>query len=379
MTSCVLPHLLEVDDVILLSAYDQSLGAGPPLSRLFCYNYIPDVQRMADSFYETLLCFPRLATRIEQTAGGDFILRRSLAHPSFSLRRKQRWCPNDFVAEDLPIFVDLPMSRPQQSVLTATLTLVPDGAVLGVGMSHAAGDARSFWRFLKEWNERFDCGVFSDKSQPRDETVDVLDTLVKSPADHRHFSRISFNGDFLNAIRDEMTSADLRPSLNETLTALILHRCAGRMLGHAKPRLRMAVDLRGIHPAIPSDFFGNGFLEIALSLDEFQDTPTSACTTVSRIRKAVETVRSVEHIASHLDCRGSLDARDVAPFKRQTDILSTNFTRLPLDDIAFGGGAPVKVFCVLSASAGFVIMKSTNGFEAQIVNDRHSISSAAFV
>jgi hypothetical protein len=374
-----------------LSAYDQFLGAGPPLIRVFLFSYVPDIDALNVSLRKALHRFPRFATAIVTSNAGALALEPLRRLPEVELQPPMAWTADQIDAGRLAGFARASEFLPGQPVFAATLTPVSNGAVLGVRLSHAAGDAHSFYMLLSCWNDQFLASQRHGTAQApaHGPSSGKSERARGEPSKHRNvgpemlggakrlFSVLSLPKEFLASLRAELATDQFVPSMNEAVTAFIVHRHGQAIMGSAAGlRLRVPVNLRGTHPALPAAFVGNAFLEAVIALDDLVDTPIAARETAYRIRNAVQEVRSHARVQSAIRIgEGGVEfAANIPTVNRRTDLVSTNHTRMPLYRMDFGNGPPARVLCPFCGPNGIVISSVSNGVEAQIVS-AHAVVS----
>ena len=375
---------------LTLSDYDQSLGAGTPsLYRMFCLREMPNVDRLVSALGRTLERFPRYATRIVLTDDGRSKLVPLEQPLALELRPAANWAAETFRVEDVPHFVRGLTTEAAKPVLAVTLTPVTNGAVLGVSFSHAVGDMYSYYLFHAYWNEQMRLAVGADAGRGQ-RYVRLVTASGASPQRWRDgsledragntkydYDVISFGQDELEALRAELEKDGTFPSLNEALTAYIVHRFGRKLVGRTSGlRLRVPVNVRGAHPLLPEDYIGNAIIEVLVPLGELADTPAAARATAHRIRETVRAARKPQNIASIIavDEGGiRLLGKDLPVYDRRTDILSTNLSKMHFHKLDFGAGPPVRVFGM--AYNGLWIAATENGLEAHIKCIRGSHSS----
>jgi Transferase family len=367
----------------MLSDYDQSLGVGTPtLYRMFCLREMPDVDRLVFALGETLERFPRFATRIVLTDNGRAKLVPLEEPLAMELRPAASWVPEEFQPEDVPLFVRGLTTEAEKPVLAVTLTPVTNGAVLGVSWSHAVGDMYSYYLFHAYWNDQMRLAVIPDTASgqrsTRPATVSAgspRSWVENSVAGERgargakkYWEIIGFDRDELEALRADLEKDGTVPSLNEALTAYIVHRFGFKLMGRRSGlRLRVPVNVRRAHPLVPEDYIGNAIIEALVPLDELADTPAAARATAHRIRETVRAARTPQNIESTIavDERGiTLLKNDLPVYDRSTDILSTNLSKMPFYKLDFGSGPPVQMFGW--TYNGVRIVATENGLEAHI-------------
>jgi len=369
---------------LTLSAYDQSLGIGTPsLYRLFCLRQMPDVERLALSLGKTLERFPRFATRITLTDDGRSKL-VTLDEPlAVELRPAASWTPEAFRLEQVPHFVRGLTTEAGKPVLAVTLTPVTDGAVLGVSCSHAVGDMYSYYLFHAYWNEQIRSIADGQKDLGRRSArlLDLSEGTTRrleeghpaagggaSMNDSQDYLIVGFDHDELDELRSELRTDDVLPSLNEAVTAYIVHRFICRLTDPPSTvRLRVPISLRGMHPLVPKDFFGNAIIEALVPVSDRTDTPAAACVTAHRIREAVRAARSRQNVEENIafDENGiRYVGGDHYAYDERTDILCTNTSRMDFHQIDFGCGTYPKILGL--TYRGLRIAATGHGLEAHI-------------
>jgi hypothetical protein len=383
-------------DAPALTGYDQSLGVGmPPFFRLLCYDYIPDIDRLEASLAKVFERYPRFAQRVVGSTKGNAQFVAMEQPQRLELRPPVRWTHDDFAVEQLPAFVSGLESAPGQPVAAARLRPITGGAALSVSLSHSAGDFYSLYLFLATWAEQFkaaaagarDPSVVPPLNQPPIAIEDSEELRQQSPSKlrstglHKHnYSLLHFDREFLDSLRSELSSDKGPLSLNEVLTAFIIHRHGKAIMGRTSGlRLRVPVNVRGVHPAIPNDFVGNGITEAVVPLDELVDSPAAARQTAQRIRDSVEAVRTREAVEAALevvDGQVELRTKGLPVYNRHTDILSTNLSKMPWHKLDFGKGPPQKFLGTHTGYNGISISTVADGLEVRVFSEHGSVSAA---
>lgn len=369
MISCPAP--------ILLSAYDQSFGLAHSVIRVLSYRYVPDIERFNFALSRAFERFPQFATALARSRRGSVELVSLQSPQRLIVRSPVTWDPDSVTANHLPLFVAGLDMAPGDPIFTATLTPVSGGAVIGLSMSHALGDGYSFYLFMSYLLEQLAAAPPSHLSA--EQQLDHI--LSNAPASQieseqqdfrvkRAFNVISFGREFLDTLRAELATDHFVPTLNEALTAFLFHRYGPTLLGGATSlRLRVPVNVRNVHPNIPRTFIGNAFLESIVPVAGVIDSPSAARDTARRIHEAVTSARNPDYLSSALHIRNDrieLNAPETYIFNNQTDVVSTNYARMPVHTIDLGSGPPVRIFCALTAPTGFVLVPTFDGLEAHI-------------
>jgi hypothetical protein len=374
---------------IPLSSYDQALGVMPPFFRMLCYSYVPDLGRLTTSLARAFERFPRLATRFVEDASGASKLVRMDQPPALELRPPTDWAPEAFRVEHVPAFVGGLRPAPGQPVVAAALRPVRGGSVLSVSLSHAAGDFCSLWLFLSYWCEQFQSTVATAGEAPA--PVAAAPASAPAPGEQapapagrglgkHNYSVLHYDREFLDSLREELSPEQGALSLNEVLTAFVVHRHGPTFMGRSRGlRLRVPVNVRGVHPAVPADFIGNGIVEALVPLDDLVDSPAAARRTAQRIREAVEAVRNKDFVESALqvvDGQVELRTQESPIYDREIDILATNLSRMHFHKLDFGGGPPTQFFGTHTEYNGISISTSLQGLEVRVFSEHGSISAA---
>jgi hypothetical protein len=374
---------------ISLSAYDQSFGLGPSVVRVLNYRYVPDIERFNFALSRAFEQFPQFATALARSHRGSFELVPLQTRQRLIVRPPVIWDPDSVTANHLPLFVTGVEIAPGDPVFTATLTPVKGGAVIGLSMSHALGDGYSFYVFMSYLLEQLAAAPRSRLSPEqqldhiiRSGTPDLQIATEQRNSRHakRAFSVVAFETEFLESLRTELATDQFVPTLNEALTAFLFHRYGPTLLGGTTAlRLRVPVNMRNVHPDVTRTFIGNAFLESIVPVADVVDAPSAARDTARRIHEAVTNARNPDYLSSAFHVRNGrieLSAPDTYIFNNQTDVVSTNYTRMPVHTIDLGNGPPVRIFCALTAPTGFVLVPTFNGLEAHIATAHDGVTRA---
>jgi hypothetical protein len=96
-----------------------------------------------------------------------------------------------------------------------------------------------------------------------------------------------FEQELLDSLRAELATDQFVPTVNEALTAFLLHRHGSQLMGGIrKCRLRVPVNVRKAHPEIRGKFIGNAFIEAIVPVNDLVDSPSAARNTAKKIRES---------------------------------------------------------------------------------------------
>jgi hypothetical protein len=255
-----------------------------------------------------------------------------------------------------------------------------NGMVLIPKMNHLAGDGYSYFYFLS---------LLATSSQPS--LVPLKSALLKSFLKPHHrrtvLKEFSFRGVDLkplpqgerirlecetiprdnvqSVIREAASSADLRISTNDVLSALALKTLvenSGRVWGE-DVALTIPIDVRRKLGEYGRGFFGNSIMLHTFRLKKENIERSPVRDIAAEIRRSMPTITRgtyVEYLASleKILAEGRWDK--FKPFDPASGCLVTNLSRLPVDKLDFGTGPPeiILPLTVEKNSAGILADKA---------------------
>ncbi len=300
-------------------------------------------------------------------------------------------------ADDVSHFVDSVHSVEGEPLTRIKLTQTPHGSVLGLSISHALVDGFSLFHFLTSWSRVFQGQRILNPSCERELLThemsapqapvtpdDVFERCGLFWAGKRHpvsrerlrEERLFFSKQALNDLLSE-AKQDCQVALfhNDVLTAYLWRRCITqweRGDGNPITYVSCPVDFRRILRAVPRTYFGNALCFATASADYGRLEGASLGTLALLIREAVSQVRQ-DYVTGSLQTlerlrrqRGLAVMEEIHVVPPQHGMLVTNISRLPMQDLDFGGGIPTGFRALSSTQRAAVIMPAEDGVEIRV-------------
>ena len=374
-----------------------------PIEFVFAYGGPLDPGRLKASFEETLSHFPLIRSRLERVADHGYEFHPTEGGTTFETAA----LAESFGSVEAHVFIDSVESVEAQPLTRIKLTQTPEGAVLGVSMSHALVDGFSYFHFLSSWarvhqgkdihppsHERHRlipdqpwagasitaddveaaCGVFWDERRP---AIDKQDLRW----DRFFFSEEEVKGLLAEARKD----CQGRLSFNDVIAAWLWKRYLGT--GNARSKglayLSCPVDFRRIVKSFPKTYFGCAVSLTSTSLEQEALADASLGMLAAKVRESVAAVDE-EYVDMGLRVLEGLRRQEglsvvehchVIP--PRDGILVTNLSRLPVYELAFDVGPPVAFDILTSAAWGAVVLPAAGGLDVRVCRPSAVASRAA--
>jgi shikimate O-hydroxycinnamoyltransferase len=355
-----------------------------PVTFAFAYSELLDAKRLEAGLHSLVEVNPWLGGRMR--AEGDYGYAFDVSGPS---------CLSLEVVSSTQSFIELSRTealvrcvdaRDGEALVSARLTQTPYGSIVGVSMSHALVDGFSLFHTLASWAS---CTRGGSAVPPAyDRPLHVPETLTAS-LDPTPASLLRDCGLFLSQPRPEtrrlpvperiglraqeitrlvalaQRGVDVKLRQNDVLTAW-LWKTYGPLQWSAAPGesvyVTCPVDVRRLLGAANQDLFACAinFATASASLDELIHAPLGEL--ALRIQRSVAAVVAqppVQRLAP-LDAlrrrHGRRALESVHLHHPQRGMLVTNMSRLPLERLDFGCGAPVdlKVYTEIDSMAAIL-------------------------
>jgi hypothetical protein len=256
-----------------------------------------------------------------------------------------------------------------------------NGLVLIPKMNHLAGDGYSYFLFLsflaalsRPTMVPFKSSLMNFALKPHHRRTVLRDfsfrgVELKPPAQEGKFTIECdeiLRQDVQSIIQQAASSANLRISTNDVLTALVMKKLvkARADFWTEDVRLTVPIDVRGKVKEYGRGFFGNGIMFHTLTLKKEKLERSSAQEIAVKIRKSmpslsketyVEFLKKLEEMLS----TGRLD--EFRPYDPERGCLVTNLSKLPADKLDFGTGAPkLAVPLTIEKNAAGILAKKEN-------------------
>ena len=373
------------------------LFTGPesqPITFAFYFPQRLDVDRLRISLNEALALFPILRSRL--WAVSDYEYEFSIADDGLVFESGES-------AADFPEtagierFVTPVESAPEQPLTRISLLRVPPGGtVLGVSVSHALVDGFSYFHFLSSWarstrGERVlapyldrsllfpapaaklsktkvtaemifsDCGLFLDA--PR---RSHLKTAGPAPIARTFIADEEIN-DELQRMRREQNAAFTR---NDAIVAKLWKEWGAD--GHHQTFVTCPFDFRGTLTGLPRNFFGCAlsFASATIAADALQKASPAELALL--VRNAVgrmkneSILKSLGTLDSFRCQQGTTAMAQIHLRHPRSGLIVTNLTRMPIKDIDFGSGPPLRFLTHVDMAGGAAILPAAGGVEVLV-------------
>lgn len=295
--------------------------------------------------------------------------------------------------QKLAVSVD---TRMGSSLAAFALIHLPVGSLLSVSLNHGAVDGYAYFFFLMSWaaenrgtrlpdpnHERalLNFGTHSIReASARDilqesQAVALPATRFDARLERVRYEQLTLTNAFVKT-ETEQASRELGTKLsrNDVLTAWLWKRCTAQW-NHPGDKLSVicAVDARRWLEELTPLYFGNASFAATVRLSYDEVISSSVATLAAQIRSSVE---SIDRATLESDLRRweALRARgwyendnplSSRAWHPDTGILVTNMTRIPLEQVDFGGGVPAQLYAV-GARRVVVMMSCSHGYRVLI-------------
>ena len=363
-----------------------------PIEFVFAYGGPLDAGRLKASLEETLWHFPLIRSRLERVTDHGYEFHPTEGGTTFETAA----LAESFGSVEAHVFLDSVESVEGQPLTRIKLTQTPEGAVLGVSMSHALVDGFSYFHFLSSWarahhgkdihppsherrrlipDQPWDgasitaddveaaCGVFWDERRP---AIDKQDLRW----DRFFFSEEEVKGLLAEARKD----CQGRLSFNDVIAAWLWKRYLGTGSARSKglAYLSCPVDFRRIVKSFPKTYFGCAVSLTSTSLKREALADASLGKLAAKVREAVAAVDE-EYVDKGLRVLEGLRRQEgLSVVERchvippRDGILVTNLSRLPVYELAFDAGPPVAFDILTSAPRGAVVLPAAGGLDIRV-------------
>jgi len=368
-------------------------GSGSyPIEFVFAYDSLIDEKKLLQSLKETLEYFPPAKSKI-QLVNGEYWFKKDNEGYHFEVARGDI---NFDDTDNRELFIDPVSTKEGEPLTRLRLTQTPKGSVLGVSISHSVADGFSYFHFLASWARIFhkkeiilpshernllkyeflpqhkitketlleNCGLFLDK-----ERTDInRDQLI--------WETISFSESELKSLLAKtQEECETRLSLNDVIVATLWKRYLKQWHKSHHNELTYIscpVDYRRLLPDFPKTYFGNAvtLATTPLSYEKLLDAKLSELAIM--VRKSVGAVNA-QYIKDGLTALRAINKQKGVSINEHihvtnpsSGLLVTNLSRLPVKDIEFNAGPPVKYEILTPANRGAVLLPAKDGIEVRV-------------
>jgi hypothetical protein len=366
------------------------------MSFLFDFGQRQDFEAMRTSLGRLLSNFYPIKGRIEAASNGHHDLVVDATHPFGSVAFECREIAKDqepAYGNDLLALSESAGAGPDCALAKFVLHQMPQRSVLSTSMSHTLADGFSYFFFLAAWAaatrgvelpsaahqrklmryEGHDYGDLSPEAVFERTGYSLLERSALNPPPLKRYESIIIADAEINRHRQDVErELGQTMSRNDVVTALLIKDCAQRWHTSGDTiRLMCQFDMRRLLPGIEPLFFGNAMrgASLALGFDEVTQSSVGQLAklihgTVANIARpqAEDTLRCMQGL---VDTQGLSATRRLHAWHPEHGMLVTNLTRMPLDQVDFGRGAPQDVFPAGShSSRSYILVKRQVGVEA---------------
>ena len=385
-----------MNEIIPLSSIDHIFtGVGSyPIEFIFLYDGFLDENGLQESLTKTISHFQTIASILIRQSKDAYAFQLSPDGVEFDVViSKVNYENNDRKYEYIN-----PVETQENNPLTKIkLTHTPKGTVLGVSISHSIVDGFSYFHFLSSWARIFQGKQFLPPTHQRD--LLVSDNLsLKDPITGKEVlqksglfldkkretiakedliwdSRIFKNEELKELLTKAQSECEIRLSYNDIVTAKLAQEYLEKWHQSGKNNtcyISCPVDFRRIKTGFPKTYFGNAVALTSTSISFEKLMQISLADLAVKIRMNVGKVND-EYIGNSIDTLTGLRIQDTSKIFENvhvmdphTGLLVTNLSRLPVPDIEFNAGPPVKYDILTQSVRGAVILPHPEGLEARV-------------
>ncbi len=380
-------------NIIPLSSIDHIFtGTGSyPIEFVFAYDGIIDADKLEKSLGETMKHFPPASARLVRVSGEDYAFQPEEGCYVFEVVESNV----SFSDTDMRgIFLN-PVETCEHEILTKIrLTQTPKGSVLGVSMSHAVADGFSYFFFLANWARAFHGKSLIPASHDRSllireghETVDAGKIYEKAglfygekrkslDRDAIRWETILYPREELRTLLEEaQKDCEARLSHNDIVVGLLWKRFISRWnteQGEHQTYINCPVDYRRLMEGFPKTYFGNAvaLATTPLSYEKLMNSGLADLALMVRRNIAGINERYIHDglkILNALNRQEGVEANERIHVSHPgSGLLVTNLSRLPVNDIRFDAGPPLRYEILTPVPRGAVILPHKDGVMVRV-------------
>jgi len=364
-----------------------------PIEFIFVYSGLINESKLRSSLEDTLNYFPPAQSTLKKENNEKYVFEP--LEKGYSLDVVMSALNFDDT-EKRDVFID-PVKSIEGEILTRVrLTQTPNGSVLGVSISHSVADGYSYFFFLSSWARIFhDLEVFPpshdrnllirhikneggiDKEKILKDSGLFYDRLRKEI--HRdklvwetlHLPKSVLKSQLANAQKDCKTRLSFNDIIVATLWQKYIEQWNRKDVDHLT-YISCPFDYRRILPDFPQTYFGNA-VALATTPMHYEKLMESKLSDLALlVRNNIAQVNK-EYIYRGLNTLAGLREQEgVKAFEKihvarpEDGLLVTNLSRLPVSQIEFGVGPPVKYEILTPANRGAVILPHEDGVQVRV-------------
>ncbi len=363
-------------------------GAGSyPIEFVFSYQDTIDAKKLLNSFKETINYFSPMKSRLTVNASKYWF---QPDEKGFHFEVVDQNINFD-QTEKREIFIDPVFTIEGQPLTRIRLTQTPKGSVLGVSISHCIADGFSYFFFLANWVRIFHGKSILPPSHHREllivepdkrKAISSDDLLANTglflgekradiERDNLIWETIHYTKEELKSILDSaQKSCEVRLSYNDVIVASLWKKYMKQWNTQTNDHLTYIscpFDFRRLLPDFPKTYFGNAVIMAStpLSYDKLIDGNLAELAIL--VRNGIGSIKE-EYINAGLKTLNRFTKEEGVSINEKIHVchpknglLVTNLSKLPVRDIEFNAGPPVKYEILTPANRGAVILPGRNG------------------
>ena len=379
---------------IPLSSIDHVFtGAGSyPIEFVFSYNARIDEKKLLSSFKEAVKFFPPLESQL------------IIKDNAYWFEKNENGYHFEVVSSDVcfdetekrELFIDPVATVVGEPLSRIRLTQTPKGSVLGVSISHSIGDGFSYFFFLACWARIFHGKSILPPSHQRElliqdsnnaEQISSHDLLERTGLflsqkrsdilrDKLVWETISFSNEELKSLHEKtQKECEARLSFNDVIVASLWKKYMKQWRKNTNDHLTFIscpFDYRRLLTDFPKTYFGNAvaLASTPLSYDRLMSSKLSELAIM--VRNSIASINE-KYVYDGLKALGALTKNNGVSINEkihvcdpESGLLVTNLSRLPVKDIDFNAGPPVKYEILTPANRGAVVLPAHDGVEVRV-------------
>ncbi len=380
------------NNILPLSAFEQSMPGCEPIEILFFYKKKTPVLKLKESFLKTIKHYNLFSSRMIMTAPDKFALQYCMDGAVTTVLPSIDKTFDEIDIEDIKNKMVHVKTLPGESLFVVTGIPVKDGIFGGISCSHAVADGISLMLFLYAWMCITEGKPFPLPSKqklfhgkpvrsgdidkvftpPLSELSDVIQKRVRRAAIKTYSKREYFSEEFLQDMKRGAKAEDEKYIIsgNQIITAYLLKKYHSVMMPKTdKIVLRTPVNFRDIHPDIDSFYIGNAQYNCVTVYGKDEIDKMSIFEVACRLKESITNMRNEEflkessYVSEHgIEIKTGLFKND-PPGNMDADILSTNLTHLnDLESMGVGSDVGSVLHIGLAYyKTNFIILKEKSG------------------
>ncbi len=365
-----------------------------PVGFVFHYRYRIDADRLRAALAQILPDFYSAGCRLEKTSPTEYALAQHAEGPEFTTADLGARRAGEIPAHAC---IDSIQTREGEPLCRIRLTETADGTALGISFSHVVADGFSCFYFLAELAKAFrreplsapnlDRGWYQarrfvlDKRLSSAETIDLTGFARGAPRldipqsavawQHIHLGEAEIAG----LVAEASAQTVCRLSRNDVLTAWLWKKYVPAWQGSeipARASFCLPFDVRRFPHWVSPRHFGNGICLAGAHMNYERFIGASLGELAALVRATVDKVtedyaRTAYDVFAAIRQREGLAAMgEFHVSDQQSGILVTNLSRVPLESVDFGAGAPFSFATVADAPRAAVVLPAEGGVQIDI-------------